>query len=163
MANLNQARPTLTFSVAVETVLKKYVTFTGRARRSEYWFFVLFNVIVSVVAGILDFLFGLGGMVFGKFGVFTALVTLALLLPSLAVVIRRLHDINRSGWWILPVYVLTFIGQLGIPVVSVGLSALGTVYGLCLLFWLCRDSDRETNKYGASPKYGTLEEVIFDE
>lgn len=124
----------LSFGQAVESALKqKYATFTGRARRSEYWFFVLFSVIVYVVATILDSVLGL---TFGdlSYGVLYCLSALALLLPSLAVVIRRLHDIGRSGWWIL-IALVPFIG------------------GLVLLVFACLDSQPQANKYGPSPKY----------
>lgn len=84
------------FQEAVKRALNKYATFRGRASRSEYWWFALFNILVSIAAGILDKLF------FGNdSSVFNALVSLALLLPSLAVSARRLHDIDRTAWWLL--------------------------------------------------------------
>lgn len=134
MENNLQALPMLSFGQAVESALKqKYVTFTGRARRSEYWFFALFSVIVYIVAMILDNVLGL---TFGDlgYGVLYCLCGLALLLPSLAVAIRRLHDIGRTGWWILIAFV-PFIG------------------GLVLLVFACLDSQPQANKYGTSPKY----------
>ncbi len=86
---------------AVKAVFSKYATFEGRARRSEYWWFVLFNFIVSVV---LNLAFGMGnghgmGAMGGNF--IATLWSLATLLPSLAVGARRLHDTDRSGWWLL--------------------------------------------------------------
>jgi len=75
-------------------VLKKYAVFTGRARRTEYWMFVLFNILVILVVGFLDNRLGTGGIL----GV---LYSLGVLLPSLGVAIRRLHDTDRSGWWLL--------------------------------------------------------------
>lgn len=134
MENNLKTLPMLSFGQAVESALKqKYATFTGRARRSEYWFFVLFQVIVCVVAAILDSVLGLtiGDL---SYGVLYCLSALALLLPSLAVVIRRLHDIGRSGWWIL-IALVPFIG------------------GLVLLVFACLDSQPQANKYGPSPKY----------
>jgi uncharacterized membrane protein YhaH (DUF805 family) len=81
-------------------VVKKYAVFDGRARRKEYWMFVLFYAIIYIILGIIDGLIGtsannsFGGLLAGLFG-------LAVLLPSIGVGIRRMHDTNRSGWWIL--------------------------------------------------------------
>jgi len=115
----------MSFADAVRSVLTKYVTFTGRARRSEFWWFGLFALIVYVVAAIIDAAAGIS--------VFTIIVALALFLPSLAVTVRRLHDTGRSGWWIL-----------------IGLIPL--VGGLVLLVFECQDSQPGSNNYGPSPK-----------
>ncbi|MDC0761036.1 MULTISPECIES: DUF805 domain-containing protein [Brevibacillus] len=107
------------------SVLKKYVAFEGRARRQEYWMFTLFNIIVSMVIALVDYLIGTGsilGMIY----------SLAVLLPSLSVTARRLHDTGKSGWWIL----LSFIPLIG---------------AIVLLIFLCKDSEGD-NKYGANPK-----------
>lgn len=78
-------------------VLKKYAEFNGRARRSEYWYFFLFNLIISVVLGVI------GGVIHFKY--IGNLYSLAVLLPGLAVGIRRMHDVGKSGWFILiPIY-----------------------------------------------------------
>ena len=74
-------------------VLKKYAVFTGRAGRKEYWMFVLFNLIIMIVLAIIEGLAGSPGVIGGLYG-------LAVLLPSIAVSVRRLHDTNRSGWWV---------------------------------------------------------------
>jgi uncharacterized membrane protein YhaH (DUF805 family) len=82
-------------------VLQQYAEFTGRARRTEFWMFTLFSAIISVVLGLLDNLLGLTfvpGTLSGWLGL---LYSLAVLLPSLGVSIRRLHDTGRSGWWLL--------------------------------------------------------------
>ncbi len=84
------------FQEAIRRALNKYAVFRGRASRSEYWWFALFNILVSIAAGILD------SVLFGnENSVLNALATLALLLPSLAVSARRLHDIDRTAWWLL--------------------------------------------------------------
>ena len=94
------------FGEAVRTCFSKYVTFSGRARRPEYWYWVLFGVLVAIVAGILD------AVIFGaNSGVFSGLSSLALLLPNLAVTVRRLHDTDRSGWWML-ILLLPFVGAV---------------------------------------------------
>ena len=80
------------FTTAITTCFQKYVDFTGRAARPEYWYWVLFNFLVLFVTNIIDY------FVFGNSGIFSAIVSLALFLPSLAVTARRLHDTDRSGW-----------------------------------------------------------------
>ena len=80
----------MSFADAVRTCFSKYVDFSGRARRSEYWYFLLFYVIVAIVVGIIDAI--INSTILGL------LLTIAFFLPSLAVTIRRLHDTSRSGW-----------------------------------------------------------------
>lgn len=114
----------MSFMDAVKVCLtEKYVNFSDRARRSEYWYFVLFNFLISAAAGII----------FGEGGVVTGLISLALLLPGIAVSIRRLHDTGRSGWnllWVL----LPVIGWIVLIVFYVG------------------DSQPGTNQWGPNPK-----------
>jgi len=107
-------------------VLKKYTVFTGRAHRQEYAMFFIFNMIITIVIGLLE------GLI-GTFGVIGAIYSLAILLPSIAVSIRRLHDTNRSGWWIL-------IGLIPL---------LGTIV---LLVFMALDSQPDENQYGPNPK-----------
>lgn len=88
---------------AVKAVFSKYATFEGRARRAEYWWFVLFNLIVSIILGAAfggGHGMGEGGMMMGG-NLVSTIWSLATLLPSIAVGARRLHDIDRSGWWLL--------------------------------------------------------------
>lgn len=112
--------------------LKKYATFEGRARRTEYWFFVLFNVLAIIVLEILDVVLGTFSKETG-FGLLSGLYAIAVLLPSLAVIVRRLHDTDRSGWWIL----IEFIPLIG---------------GLVLLVFTLLDSTPGSNRFGPSPK-----------
>jgi uncharacterized membrane protein YhaH (DUF805 family) len=114
----------MTFGTAVSSVFAQYTGFSGRARRSEYWWFVLFNVLVSVVAGVVDT--ALNSVLLGL------VVVLGLLLPSLAVSVRRLHDTGRSGWWLL-----------------IGLIPFG---GIVVLVFQCQDSEPGANRFGPSPK-----------
>ncbi len=107
-------------------VLKKYAVFSGRAHRTEYWMFILFNFIIAFV---LSFIEGL----FGSRGVFGTLYSLAMLVPGLAVGARRLHDTGRSGWWQL----ISLIPLIGVIV---------------LIVFLAQDSQPEENKYGPNPK-----------
>jgi uncharacterized membrane protein YhaH (DUF805 family) len=106
--------------------LKKYVDFAGRARRKEYWFFVLFNIIVSLALAVVD-------TMIGTVGLLSALYGLGVLLPSIAVGVRRLHDINRTGWWLL----IAFVPFIGVIVLIVFAILPGTA---------------GDNDYGADPK-----------
>ena len=123
----------MTFADAVKTVLSKYADFTGRARRSEYWWFVLFTVLVGFAASIIDSILGTRNST--GTGLVAGLANLALLLPSLAVGARRLHDTGRSGWWLLLIFAI-LIGWI------------------ILIVWYCQDSDAGDNQYGPSPKAG---------
>jgi uncharacterized membrane protein YhaH (DUF805 family) len=124
-------------------VLKKYVEFNGRARRMEFWMFVLFQAIISVVLGWMDTLLGTevkqtivaGESVHVGFGVLRGLYTLATFLPSLALSVRRLHDTNKSGLWIL-IGIIPCIGQL-----------------ILLLFYV-KEGDKGSNQYGPDPIVG---------
>ena len=114
------------------TVLQKYAVFEGRARRAEFWFFGLFNGIISIVLGILGAMIA-GGDTDHPALFISNLYGLAVLLPSLAVSVRRLHDTGRSGWWLL-------IGL--IPIVG----------AVVLLVFYVQDSDSGDNEYGPNPK-----------
>lgn len=116
------------FLWAVKTCFRKYATFNGRASRSEYWFFYLFNCIIST------FLFGLALTINQEsvslfFFYLTFIYSLVVILPALAVTIRRLHDIGKSGW----LYCIVFIPYVG-PFI--------------LLYYMCKKSDLGANKYG---------------
>lgn len=115
-------------------VLRQYAQFGGRARRKEYWFFVLFNVLFAFAFGLVDMGLGLWDQASG-IGVLSGLYSLAVLLPGLAVSVRRLHDTGRSGWWLL-------IGL--IPVIG----------ALVLFVFFVLDGDAGENEYGPDPKAG---------
>lgn len=124
----------MTFTEAVSTVLSKYATFSGRATRSEFWWYALFLVVLFAVTQLIDgFLvgpmlgFGLGDGEAGQ--PLTMLVSLGLLLPNIAVAVRRLHDIGRTGWWVL-------IGL--VPIIGF----------LLLLYWYVQPSEEGQNQYG---------------
>jgi len=112
-------------------VWKKFAVFQGRSRRKEYWYFLLCNVIAGMVLGVVD---GLTGMLDDATGIglLSGLYMLAVLIPSLAVSVRRLHDTGRSGWWML----------LGII----------PLLGLVVLFFAAQDSQPGDNHYGPNPK-----------
>ena len=115
--------------------LSKYAQFTGRSRRSEYWYFQLVYAFVAItllvpigIAAAMEsqILAGLSGIAY-------VIITLGLIVPSIAVLVRRLHDTGRSGWWYF-VSLVPFIG------------------GILLLVWLVQDSQPGTNEYGPNPK-----------
>src|SRR5690625_2590503 len=92
------------------TVLKKYAVFTGRSRRKEYWVFLLFNIIIFFILSLIDNTIGTFNAQTGV-GVLSSIYWLAILIPSIAVGIRRLHDTGRTGWWLLLVFI-PIIGPL---------------------------------------------------
>ncbi len=106
--------------------LKKYAVFEGRSHRKEYWMFTLFVVIFSILLSIVD---GITGIAF-----ISSLFSLGVLIPSLAVTVRRLHDINKSGWWIL-IGLIPFVGFI------------------ILFIWAIKKSDVGDNRFGAPLGY----------
>jgi len=112
--------------------LKKYVTFDGRSQRSEYWFFVLFSVIFSIVATLIDQMTGSYSPANGM-GLLSGILGLFLFLPSLSVAVRRLHDTDRSGWMIL-ICLIPLIGAIW------------------FLFLMVFDSTPGNNRFGPNPK-----------
>lgn len=116
-------------------VLKKYAVFNGRARRKEYWYFILFNIIISIVLAAIDGVTGSFSQEAGM-GLLGGIYTLAVLIPGLAVSVRRLHDTERSGWWVL----IAFIPLIG---------------AIVLLVFMAQDSKPGQNQYGANPKEAT--------
>ncbi len=113
-------------------VLKKYAVFSGRARRKEYWYFVLFNLIISIVLMVIDHMTGTLSSEFGV-GLLGGIYTLGVLTPGIAVSVRRLHDVDKSGWWLL---------ILLAPVVGPFL----------LLYFAVQDGSQGENRYGPNPK-----------
>ena len=118
-------------------VLKNYAGFSGRARRKEYWMFALFNVIFAFVLGFID------GFVGGYYdpgigiGILGGLYSLAVLIPGLAVSVRRLHDVGKSGWMLL-------------------IALIPLIGAIWLLVLMVTDSDSGENQYGANPKEITV-------
>ncbi|MFD7325936.1 DUF805 domain-containing protein [Streptomyces sp. NPDC059875] len=107
-------------------VLKKYAVFTGRARRQEYWMYMLFNLIAYVVVAIID-------AVLTTSPLLTAVYALAVFLPTLGVTVRRLHDTGRSGWWIL-IGIIPLVGSI------------------ILIVFYATEGNQTDNAYGPNPK-----------
>ena len=126
----------MTLTQAIQSVFSQYATFSGRARRSEYWFFVLFNYVISAALGFL-------GRYMFLFSILSGLYSLAVLIPSLAVTWRRLHDIGKGGGW----YFFILIPLVG---------------WIFLLVWLCRDSQPGQNAYGPNPKEPFYEDNSYN-
>jgi len=116
------------FVEAVASALKGYVNVRDRACRSEYWWFFLFALLASAVIGFAEGATGVGTDV----GVLSTIFSLAMLLPSIAVGVRRLHDIDRSGWWLL----LWFVPLIGVIV---------------LIIWACKRGTPGANRFGPDP------------
>lgn len=121
----------MNFGQAIKTCLNKYATISGRATRSEYWYFFLFLVIVNIVASVLD------STIFGDIPVLYLIATLALLVPSIAAGVRRLHDTDKAGWWLL-------VGL--IPVI-------GTIV---LIVFFCQRGSVGTNQFGPDPLQASI-------
>jgi uncharacterized membrane protein YhaH (DUF805 family) len=116
--------------------IKNYVGFTGRSRRKEFWMFVLFNLIFSIAAAVLDNVAGLADPMIG-YGPIYGLYALAVLLPSLGVAVRRLHDVGKSGWFIL-------------------IALVPLIGAIWLIVLYAKDGDPGVNKYGVNPKEGIV-------
>ena len=164
----------MSFGEAIKSVFSKYATFSGRARRSEFWFFYLFNFLVSLVLGIIPVLSWVSG-----------LWALAVLIPSLAVTVRRFHDIGKSGWWYLFTlipglacagYMLSIVFKVASEAVTSGdmddigqirellmahsdsfgtmgiLILIAIAFWILWIVWMARDSQPGENQWGPNPK-----------
>ncbi len=116
----------MTFTQAVASGFRRYFDFRTRSSRSEYWWWYLFGLLVGIATAILDVI------LFGGAEILNSISSLALLIPGLAVGVRRLHDLNRSGWWLL-----------------IGLTVIGILFPL--LYWFVQPGTRGTNQYGPDP------------
>ncbi|WP_299013361.1 DUF805 domain-containing protein [uncultured Polaribacter sp.] len=117
----------------LKVVRDHYLDFKGRARRKEYWMFVLINVIISAILGLLDQTLGLNYGDHNEEGILETVYGLLVFLPSLAVTVRRLHDYGKSGWYILLIL---------IPIIG----------WIWLLVWLCMEGENKQNQWGPNPK-----------
>ena len=119
----------MNFGEAIKSGFSNYVTFSGRAARSEFWYWTLFALLVSLAAGIID-----EALIEAETGLFGPLVGLALFLPGLAMSVRRLHDIDRTGWWVL-----------------ISLTIIGIIL---LIVWACFKGTAGPNRFGPDPLAG---------
>jgi uncharacterized membrane protein YhaH (DUF805 family) len=121
--------------------LKRYADFQGRSRRKEYWMFVLGVFIAVILLSIIEGIVGLSGMVGGVYGPLTVIFFLAIIVPSIAVQVRRFHDQDKSGWFVL-LALIPFIG------------------GLAVLVFMCLEGTRGPNRFGPDPKDPASAEVF---
>lgn len=137
-------KPSMSLGESLTSVFNKYATFTGRARRSEFWWFSGCYFVLQIIfsfaslgmqAGVMSGELSYNDPTFSMFQTMSVILGLGLLLPSLAVTVRRFHDIGKSGWNIL-------------------WAAIPLIGAIIVLVWMCQDSDVVANKYGESPKYG---------
>lgn len=112
--------------------IRHYAVFSGRSRRKEYWCFTLFNLFITMALAVADTLTGTFSAATGM-GLLGGIYTVGILIPSLAVLVRRLHDTNRSGWWIW-------------------IALIPLAGAIVLLVFLVTDGTPETNRFGPSPK-----------
>ena len=140
-----------------KVVFENYANFNGRARRSEYWYFTLFNIIFTSILNILD------SLLFDDIEIIGSIYGLAVFIPGLAVSVRRFHDIGKSGWQLLIAYAmiilfagLAIVGSLAYSFNSSILQFICfgviLVVGIWLLVMFCTEGDSFTNKYGPDPK-----------
>ena len=160
--------------------LKRYFDFKGRSRRKEFWLWTLFVIIVTVVLSIVDAALGLGGSTavdtgatpdglgynYGagfSGGLLANVFSLAVLIPNIAVGVRRLHDIDRTGWWMLlpvPFYLVGAVilaigainGEAGQAMIGMIAFVLGFVCAIVLLVFYCLDGTSGPNRFGPDPK-----------
>ena len=121
--------------------LRRYTDFSGRSRRKEYWSFLLGVVVVTILLTIIEGAVGLSGMIAGAYGPLTALFFLGIIVPSIAVQVRRFHDQDKSGWWVL-----------------IGLVPL--LGGLIVLVFMFLEGTRGPNRFGPDPKDEAATEVF---
>ena len=114
------------FQTSIKTCFNKFAVFSGRASRSEFWFFVLFGFLGGIITAIIDVM--ILGYPFEENGPINLIFSVALLIPSISVTARRLHDINKSGWWQL--LWLTIIG------------------GILLIIWHATVGENKKNRFG---------------
>jgi uncharacterized membrane protein YhaH (DUF805 family) len=144
--------------------LQKYADFSGRASRAEYWWFVLALIVCYVIVNIVESLLGTNRMIMGVYGPLLLLLWLGTLVPQIAVSVRRLHDTNRSGWWMLllaPYVVglamagpalmsgsMTGLGMVGLVMM------IGMVCAIVLLVFMVLAGTPADNRYGPDPYAG---------
>ena len=125
----------MNFVEAINSGFRNYFNFSGRAIRSEYWYWTLFAAIVSAVINGLDQTANPGDQL-GLFSAFNGLVSLALFIPGLSVSVRRLHDIDRTGWWLL----------LGFTIIGI----------FVVIYWACLRGTLGPNRFGPDPMPATV-------
>jgi uncharacterized membrane protein YhaH (DUF805 family) len=154
------------FVEAVKTGLSKYATFSGRATRPEYWYFVAFYALCNLICSVLDDILGTHFTFNARTGYFSTALWIVLFLPYLAVGFRRLHDTDHSGWWVVGLFLSFFVVALALSVMpTLGglLAILCLLLILLLLFWYCQAGTPGANRYGPPPPTATNAALIVPE
>ncbi len=182
-----RVRPMMSFMEAVKTCFKKYANFSGRARRSEFWWFSLALIIIEIIISIISLftrdwnayflasrnlehleMLRISYCNFG--GILSLIFCIVTFIPSLSVQVRRFHDVGKSGKWVIVPLLASFAIIVGIcmlskenllapiPLILIFVPLLlFGVFGIIFLVWSCLDSKPQTNKWGPSPKYEEVE------
>ena len=136
--------------------LRRYAEFSGRSRRKEYWMYTLLLVLVGIVLGIIEGAAGISQSIGGVSGPISGLFSLATLIPSIAVSVRRLHDTDRSGWWLLAVFVPYVVVGYGAFTVNMTVTMVGAVavliVAIALLVFFVSNGTQGPNRFGPDPK-----------
>ncbi len=133
--------------------LKKYAVFSGRAQRKEFWYFTLFSILISFSIEVADLLIVMYGFDLGL-NILASIYGLGVLIPSIAVGVRRLHDTNRSGWWYLlgPATLFLIPVFSSFPILNVVAIVLAIIGNLLLIYFFVQDSDLQENRFGPIPR-----------
>ena len=142
--------PKVSFFKALELGYRRAPDFRGRSRRSEYWWWVLFTTSINILLGWIP--------------IIGILITLLLLIPTISLTTRRLHDINLSGWWQAPIQGLgitvLFLPQSSLPGLMSLILTLMILGCLCIfIYWTAKDGDKNPNNYGDSPKFPKTKDI----
>ena len=158
----------MSFGQAITSVFSKYANFSGRARRSEYWYYLLFYFLVSLLLGVITYYASSLALIY-------SLWILVMFIPSISVTVRRLHDIGKSGWYFFAyliaycllqflTYIINFDNLVACIFYCIFLVAF-LVYSIILIVWCCRNSQLGENKWGPDPKERSIvkEEIVDPE
>lgn len=142
----------MTFVESIQTCFRKYATFSGRASRSEFWWWVLFGILGGLVTSIIPFI--------------NAIFSIALIIPNLAVTARRLHDTDRSGWWMLAPYgFMALAGVVAMTGSGTGTAVVGVIaliMVIVLIVWLATKGTEGDNDFGSDPLGPEAEEAVTE-
>lgn len=142
-------------------VLKKYAVFNGRSRRKEFWYYILFSLLITIGLVLLDMYFGLFDAK-RSIGVLSCIYAVATFLPQTAVAVRRLHDVGKSGWWLwffAPSDLLQYIFHDNKSIIIlIGIYTL-IVY-FVFLYFMVKNGKAEPNQYGTDPKLDPIPNFI---
>ena len=136
--------------------LRRYAEFSGRSQRKEYWMFALFTSLAALVLGVIEVVAGISQSIAGVYGPLSAILVLATLVPSIAVSVRRLHDTDRSGWWLLAIVIPYAVVGFGAATTNMTATMIGAVavliVAIALLVFFVSNGTQGPNRFGPDPK-----------